>query len=854
MEIRTKQFESIHRAILIAQSLLAGYIALGGDIGLRELGLVLACLGMNEMRVRLHLERSGIFMTLFWTGLFFAAPMLYLDGEGFGTHLLSGLKLNETMLRGLVVALAFPFQSFASYLSSMPRAQHLVHAFVLVEAVLGIQQGEGKTLWPLLLVLIALLSVSMLLSAASHAALEQARLDGEAPAKSPLSSLLRLRRLPSLLLPALLTCALCIGLYVVLPRFNTDRAISFMWSEAEGELSPGDLAPGAMPERKPRTDINRSRGMAGYDELMSDASRALSLVGGLAEGVNLDRSAGPIYKNDTEIATAVIYAVDPEGRRQIDLPPLLKAYTLETFDGVRWSGGKHIELPPPTLGTSLAEYQGAGSRSISPKLLLDLNWVEPETTDYSAKSVQRLIFSPGAIEEIIAVKDANGRSPTDLSIHFDPALMKFNLVPRGGGIGSIQVVARPLDGSRQLPRSAQIELGQDEVDRLTYLPQPLKARLHADWSKGAELQESREEAYIKARSLERWFQNNGQYSLDQRPLGDGALGDFICDREKRTGHCEYYATGMAVGLRHLGIPARLATGLAARERTGNSDDQNEGPTRARRSSTWTLRASSAHAWVEAYFPDRGWVSFDPTPGSSELLDNPLSNRLNPAEAKLPEEKVELDASGESSATNEGEDEGEAEALSFEAWRASVMQWLDSTISSIGATFANLFEGVGLPRPNGWMQGLIIVVLAIALGIGARFMWLMSKGKAAVVGRAKLSRSEVQARAESLYTKLEQCLIGCGFTRPASNTPLEFARKVSKATSNALASAVDATVVYYDLRYRLGANRETLNLAREDLDRLEHLISRVEAEALQWRRSKEEKSAAPVHPSQRKPSI
>jgi len=68
----------------------------------------------------------------------------------------------------------------------------------------------------------------------------------------------------------------------------------------------------------------------------------------------------------------------------------------------------------------------------------------------------------------------------------------------------------------------------------------------------------------------------------------------------RAGHCEYFASSMAIMLRQLGIPARLVNGFRTGEynRIGNN---------------WTVRQYHAHSWVEAYFPPYGWVEFDPTP-------------------------------------------------------------------------------------------------------------------------------------------------------------------------------------------------------------------------------------------------
>ncbi|MBC8099197.1 MAG: hypothetical protein H7Y11_07120 [Armatimonadetes bacterium] len=67
------------------------------------------------------------------------------------------------------------------------------------------------------------------------------------------------------------------------------------------------------------------------------------------------------------------------------------------------------------------------------------------------------------------------------------------------------------------------------------------------------------------------------------------------------GVCEHYTSAMIVLLRSLGIPARFAVGYG-------SGDFNA------LSGYYEVRANDAHAWVEVYFPEYGWVPFDPTPG------------------------------------------------------------------------------------------------------------------------------------------------------------------------------------------------------------------------------------------------
>ncbi len=91
------------------------------------------------------------------------------------------------------------------------------------------------------------------------------------------------------------------------------------------------------------------------------------------------------------------------------------------------------------------------------------------------------------------------------------------------------------------------------------------------------------------------------YSVDSARWGPNPVEEFLTQR--KSGHCETFATAMALVLREHGIPSRLVTGFAGGER---------GPF----GSYYLVRGLDAHAWVEAWCgPEYGWIAFDPTPPS-----------------------------------------------------------------------------------------------------------------------------------------------------------------------------------------------------------------------------------------------
>jgi transglutaminase-like putative cysteine protease len=106
-------------------------------------------------------------------------------------------------------------------------------------------------------------------------------------------------------------------------------------------------------------------------------------------------------------------------------------------------------------------------------------------------------------------------------------------------------------------------------------------------------------------ALTNYLQSNFRYSqqLGHVPPGRDPVDWFLFD--VKIGYCEQFATAETLMLRSLGIPARLATGYS----TGSYDpvlDQS------------VVRERDAHAWVEVWFPNHGWVPVDPSPGYSAL--------------------------------------------------------------------------------------------------------------------------------------------------------------------------------------------------------------------------------------------
>lgn len=164
-------------------------------------------------------------------------------------------------------------------------------------------------------------------------------------------------------------------------------------------------------------------------------------------------------------------------------------------------------------------------------------------------------------------------------------------------------------GSVSIASVAQLQAAGDAypswvTDRYLSLPASLPDRV------GTKAQEVVRGAgptpYDQAAALERYLRTFPvDYNVPAAPAGQDAVDYFLFDAQR--GYFDYYASAMAVMLRSLGIPARVASGyvISPLQRQGGTD-------------TYALTEKNAFAWPEVYFPEIGWVEFNPTPSEAAI--------------------------------------------------------------------------------------------------------------------------------------------------------------------------------------------------------------------------------------------
>jgi hypothetical protein len=112
--------------------------------------------------------------------------------------------------------------------------------------------------------------------------------------------------------------------------------------------------------------------------------------------------------------------------------------------------------------------------------------------------------------------------------------------------------------------------------------------------------------YETVLALESWFRRRGGFRYDESPPQASGPPLIAFVNRSKAGYCQHYAGAMALMLRMLGVPSRVAVGFTS----GRLQDGK-----------WVVTDHDAHAWVEVWFAGQGWIPFDPTPGRGTFGGN-----------------------------------------------------------------------------------------------------------------------------------------------------------------------------------------------------------------------------------------
>ncbi|PSL47002.1 uncharacterized protein DUF4129 [Salsuginibacillus halophilus] len=188
------------------------------------------------------------------------------------------------------------------------------------------------------------------------------------------------------------------------------------------------------------------------------------------------------------------------------------------------------------------------------------------------------------------------------------------------------------------------------TEQFTQVPDTLPDRV-ADLAE--ELTEDYDNRYDQARAVEDYL--TGQefvYDTENIPV-PGENEDYVDQFlfESQRGYCDNFSTSMAVLLRTLDIPTRWVKGFTPGEEVDYTTE----------TTTREVRNDNAHSWVEVYFPEVGWVPFEPTPGFSDSFSYVYEESGESEEEWEPSEPETPEFPEEDEEEEETEEEDTAEA-------------------------------------------------------------------------------------------------------------------------------------------------------------------------------------------------
>ena len=284
---------------------------------------------------------------------------------------------------------------------------------------------------------------------------------------------------------------------------------------------------------------------------------------------------GRIQQNDEVVMRVRLDGNDTTGSLR------WRGIALDTFDGQGWSKSRPNSREPRDKGDrDIIQVDYASGRE---SLLLQTVYLEPLDTPV-------LFAAPRAVgvqgNFSVLMRDVYG------AIYFQ----------RAGERISYRVLS---DTSQQAPQTLRSDRNAYPIQFSNYLQLPDAFDKRIEDLAGS-VTESARNRYDAAFMVENYLQTQFGYTLEQKAGGSDPVSDFLFN--VREGHCEYFATTMALMLRSQGIATRVVTGF-------QQGDYNE------TADVFVVRQRHAHAWVEVYFPgEEAWVTFDPTPAAGQGSD------------------------------------------------------------------------------------------------------------------------------------------------------------------------------------------------------------------------------------------
>ena len=332
--------------------------------------------------------------------------------------------------------------------------------------------------------------------------------------------------------------------------------------------------------------------------------------------------------------------------------------------------------------------------------------------------------------------------------------------------GTLRGRSRSMNAEERRLRSGRFALEDTYRLRCLQMPEALDGErlrgLAEEWTRDAET------PFEKARAIEQRLRRDFRYSLNLRARGN-FIESFLFDT--REGHCEYFATSMVMLLRSIGIPARIVNGFYSAEWNNIA-------------LAFTVRQRDAHSWVEVYFDNYGWMTFEPTPAEGiarpsnvPYLQQSLGRLADALKVRWYRYMIDYSFTDQM---------GIIRSVLTAAYR--VRSFMDDIrMREAGTPWRLRGEGID---PD--LVARVVMMVAVATG-GIALVVLLR-------GRIRPSRRRRAKFVIAFYADVVRQLARMGYELAPGETPREFARRVTVEHPE-LAEFRAVTEIYYNLRFR-----------------------------------------------------
>ncbi|MEQ1761959.1 MAG: DUF3488 and transglutaminase-like domain-containing protein [Pyrinomonadaceae bacterium] len=492
---------------------------------------------------------------------------------------------------------------------------------------------------------------------------------------------------------------------------------------------------------------------------------------GFADGIELGGNSR-IQQSDEIVMRVRLDGSDTTGNLK------WRGIALDTFNGKVWSKSRPNSREPRTRADrDIIQVDYATGRE---SLLLQTVYLEPLDTPVLF-AAPRAVGVQGNFQ--ILMRDAYG------AIYFQ----------RPGERISYRVLS-----DTSVPPVADLRADREAypIEFSNYLQLPDKADPRIE-ELAASLTVNTRNRYDAATIIENYLQTQFGYTLDQKAGGDDPLADFLFN--VREGHCEYFASAMALMLRSQGIATRVVTGFQQGEYNETAD-------------VFVVRQRHAHAWVEVYFPDQeAWVSFDPTPAAGQGgqfagtgITDRVTKYLEALEMFWIQYFVAFDNQEQRSLfTNLRRgflDYQSSTSNYFETMQILVAEWWKDVQGENG--FETRAAAIG--------YATAAVLLVVAVLIGLWLAWRRLKRIAIWAWIKRWLTPKPKRTVIEFYERMVRLLAERGLVRSAHQTPLEFAYATD------IPEAVSLTQRYNSVRFG------EVELSMEERHEIEEWLGRFSA--------------------------